>query len=118
MIQVESAEPQPPAPPHFERRSPALIVVGSLSVAGGVAGLFVGLGSMGSTCHRELADGFSRDHCDSSPNYLAYALGGGALVGGVVLIALGAKKVPVEPQAGVTPWVSPHGGGLALRFRL
>lgn len=104
--------------PRFERRSPALIVVGSLAIVGGVGGLLVGLGSMGSTCHYELADHFTVQHCESSPNYLAYALGGGALVGGTVLIVLGAKRVKVEPVASVSPWLSPQAAGLSLRLKL
>lgn len=104
--------------PRLERRSPALIVVGSLAVAGGIGGLLVGLGSMGQTCHYELADNFQHEHCESSPDYLAYALGSGALVAGAVLIVVGAKRVPVEPVARVAPWLSPQAAGLTLRLTL
>jgi len=104
--------------PHLERRSPALIVVGSLAVLGGFAGLLVGLGSMGSTCHRELGDGFTVDHCETSPNYLAYALGASGVVGGPVLIAIGAKKVWAEPAAQLTPWVMRGAGGVSLHIKL
>jgi len=70
--------PKVPDAPRFERRSPALVIGGSLLIAAGLGGLVVGLGSMGRTCHYELADDFKVEHCESSPNYWAYALGGGA----------------------------------------
>lgn len=114
-----AAEPPPvEAPPQLERRSTGLVVVGAAAVVGGVVGLLVGLGSMGSTCHRDLADDFTIEHCERSPNYLAYGLGGGALVAGAGLIAIGAQKVPVEPVASITPWLSKQGGGLAFALWL
>jgi len=116
VIAVES--PPVTEKPGLERRSPTLIVVGSLAVLGGVAGLVVGLGSMGSTCHRELGDGFRVDHCETSPDYLAYGLGTGALVGGAVLIAIGAQKVAAEPTAQLAPWIKSGAGGLSLRLKL
>lgn len=116
MIVVE--RPPLPEPVRFELRSPALIAVGSIAIAGGVVGLLYGLGSMGSTCHRELSDGFSVDHCERSPNYLAYGLGGGGLLAGTLLIVIGAKRVPAEPTAMALPWVMPGAGGVALRLKL
>ena len=80
--------------------------------------MLVGLGSMESICHRELADDFTEEHCEFSADYWAYGLGGGALVSGVVLIAIGAKKVPAEPLARVTPWLTPQAAGLTLRLKL
>jgi len=102
----------------FRMRSPALAIVGSVAASAGVIGLFVGLLSMESTCHRELADDFKLDHCERSPNYVAYALGGAGLLGGGTMILIGATKVPSEPRASVAPWLSPRAGGLTVRLEL
>jgi len=116
---VTTVESTPlPESPRLERRSTALVVVGSLTTAAGLVGIVVGLLSMESTCHRELADDFMLEHCERSPDYVAYALGGAGLLGGPAMIVIGAKKVPAEPRARLTPWLSPRAGGLTLRLEL
>lgn len=117
VIAIETPAASPQAAP-LERRSLALTVAGSLLTAGGVVGLLVGLVSTDQICHRELADDFTQEHCEFSANYWAYGLGAGALLGGVVMIVLGEKRVPAEPVARVSPWLAPQATGLTLRLKL
>jgi hypothetical protein len=84
----------------------------------GFVGLGIGLASMGTTCYHELSDGFATEHCDSSPNYLAYGIGAGSLIAGVGVFLIGVQRVWEMPPAQVSSWVVPGGGGLSLRLRL
>ncbi len=92
--------------------------LGSIAAAAGGVGLVIGLLSLQSSCHRELADDFKVDHCERFPDYVAFALGGAALLGGITMIVIGATKVRVEAEARVIPWLSPRAGGLTLRLEL
>jgi hypothetical protein len=116
VISIES--PPVEEPPHFERRSTALMAGGVVATSVGMVAVVIGILSSGSTCYRELSDGFSVEHCERSPNYAAFAIGGLLVAGGIPMIVIGAKKVPVKSDAHVTPWLSPHGGGLTLRLTL
>jgi hypothetical protein len=104
--------------PHLERRNLSLVLGGAIATAVGLAAVGVGVASSGSTCYYELGDGFQVEHCERSPNYAAYAIGGVLIAGGIPLIVFGAQKVLVRPEAQVAPWLSPQGGGLALRLTL
>lgn len=62
------------------------------------------------------SSGRNCDHYDT-PLYTSL-LGGAALLGvGLPLIVIGGKREPIG-TARLTPWASPHGGGLGLRFDL
>lgn len=116
VIAIESPPLQ--APPRFERRT-GLMVGGIIATSVGIIALGVGVVSSGSsTCHRELGDNFGVDHCQSSPNYVAWVVGGVLVAAGVPMIIVGAKKVRVRSEACVSPWLSAQGGGLALRLTL
>ena len=116
VISVESPPVQ--ESPRFERRSVPLIAGGAIAAVAGLIGLGVGVLSSGATCYRELGDEFKVEHCERSPDYVAYAVGGILFAGGIPMMIIGGKKVPAEPEARVTSWVSPQGGGLVLKLSL
>jgi hypothetical protein len=61
----------------------------------------------------------SNRNCDrhNTPLYVGL-FGGAALLGaGIPMIVIGGKREPVG-TARLTPWASPHGGGLGLRVDL
>jgi hypothetical protein len=61
---------------------------------------------------------YSRD-CShyNTPMYVSLLSGVGLLGAGLPMIVIGGKREPVG-TARLTPWASPHGGGLGLRVDL
>ncbi|HVY31494.1 MAG TPA: hypothetical protein VHB79_33300 [Polyangiaceae bacterium] len=119
VITVETpSEPPKKEEPRHRVRSVPLIVAGGISSGGGFVGLAIGLGSSGATCYHELRDDFREEHCERSPSYLAYGVGAGLLVAGVTMFVIGIRRVPAEPEAQVSSWLVPRGGGLSLRLAL
>jgi len=104
--------------PRHRVRSVPLIVAGGISSGAGFIGLAIGLGSSGATCYHQLSDNFREEHCERSPSYVAYGVGAGLLVAGVAMFVIGVKRVRVEPEAQVSSWLVPGGGGLSLRLAL
>ena len=116
VIVVES----PPAAKstRYGARSPGLIVVGSIVVTIGLVELLAALVvSSQATCYHQLSDDFKVEHCERSPQYAAFALGGGLLLAGAPMIVYGAVRVP-KAEARLAPWLSPHSGGLSLKLTL
>jgi hypothetical protein len=117
VITVETRpEPAKKEEPRHRVRSVPLIVAGGISSGAGFVGLAIGLGSSGATCYHQLSDNFQQEHCERSPSYVAYGIGAGLLVAGVAMFVIGIKRVRVEPEAQVSSWIAPRGGGLSLRL--
>ena len=103
--------------PRYERRSAGMFAGGIVMVSIGALALGVAVISSG-TSRCDTDSSFGGQSCDRSPNYTAFLISAGLLGAGIPMIIIGGKRVPVEPQTGLSPWVSPQGGGLRLQLTL
>jgi hypothetical protein len=88
--------------------NPALMTGGIIVTAAGPTLWMVGVLTM--SCDR------TSDDCDAGARFAGFFLGGLALIGGgIPMIVIGAKRVPVGHLSAV-PWVGPREGGLQLRL--
>jgi hypothetical protein len=70
------------------------------------------VGILTTSCERSTED------CDVGARFAGFFLGGLALIGGgIPMIVIGAKRVPVGRVTAV-PWLGPREGGLQLRLDL
>jgi hypothetical protein len=93
----------------MKRRNMGLFVGGIVLVPVGAIGILAGV---------SLAALEGVSNKSAAPGVALLGLGIGAVVAGGVMIAIGGKKVPVEPRPAVPveAFVGPGSGGIRIRF--
>jgi hypothetical protein len=112
-----TSDQQGTQPIRYKRNSSGMFAGGIVMVSIGALALGVAIISTGTErCTSGAGSTSFSTSCESSPNYTAYLISAALLGGGIPMIIIGGKRVPADPQAGLSPWVTPQGGG--LRFQL
>ena len=110
LVAVSAPAPAPPPKPETERYSTGLMVAGIFMVSTGPIILILGLANSCVTTGFDCASG----------EQVAMTVIGTAMIGvGVPLIVIGSQRVPIRVgSATISPWLTPHGGGAALKLDL
>jgi hypothetical protein len=119
---AEEPDAEPAAPPvKGERHSTGMMVGGIVMVSFAPIALLTSLvaNMEKSSCEMSSVYGPSLGDCDRyDPTIIGGLVAAGALTAiGIPLIVIGARREPAA-VASVTPWTTPHGGGLGLRVDL
>jgi hypothetical protein len=118
-VVVLAPQAQPPTPVKGPRHSTAMMVGGIVMVSFAPIALITS--AIANVEKHGCEDGIYgpiRDCDQYNPTIYGGLIAAGALVAiGIPLIVIGAKRDPVG-TATVTPWATPHGGGLGLRIDL
>jgi hypothetical protein len=102
----------------MKRRSTGMMVGGIVMVSVAPI-LFVAALANSSTCAVYTDDVYYGGSCGNETATIAMTvIGVGLIGGGIPLIIIGAKRVPDDGTASLSPWVNRHGGGMSLSLSL